>query len=345
MKSLSSFKGCLLGGAVGDALGSPVEFLNYEQIQQKYGEKGIIDLEINQNGKAEITDDTQMVMFTAEGLIRAHTAYYKYGVYDVLISVYDSYLRWLYTQGIKPRGKKIMLNGWLINLKGLHNKRGPGNTCISALSSGEIGTKNNPLNKSKGCGGVMRAAPVGLIFEEKKAFQAACDIAAITHGHPSGYLSAGALACIISSIVKGQELDDSIKSAMELLKEHHGNEECLQLLEKAFKMAREGKPSVEKLRLIGEGWVGEEALAAAVYCSLVYKNDFYNALCLAVNHAGDSDSTGAITGNILGTLLGLQQIPARWANNIEFKEELLTLAEDLFYGCDNTKEWFIKYPI
>lgn len=345
MRGLESFKGCLLGGAIGDALGSPVEFLNYEQIQKKYGSKGIVDLEFNGDRETKITDDTQMTMFTAEGLIRANTAYYKHGTFNVLAEVYDSYLRWLYTQGITPQGEKAVLDGWLISLEGLNEKRGAGRTCISALSSGKMGTKHTPLNNSKGCGGVMRAAPVGLIFEEIKAFHTACDIAALTHGHPNGYLSAGALAYIISSIVRGKGLEDSVKLTMKILKEHPEGEECLYLLEKAFRMAEEGEPSMKKLKKIGEGWVGEETLAAAAYCSLVYKNDFKNALCLAVNHDGDSDSTGAVTGNILGAFLGLERIPAHWKNNIEFKEKLLILAEDLFYGFDNTKEWFIKYPV
>ena len=65
------FQGCLIGGAVGDALGWPVEFMRYSQIKGKYGKAGIHDLVISSSGKAEITDDTQMTIFTAEGILRA----------------------------------------------------------------------------------------------------------------------------------------------------------------------------------------------------------------------------------------------------------------------------------
>jgi ADP-ribosylglycohydrolase len=112
--------------------------------------------------------------------------------------VYNAYLRWLHTQGYpKSKDHDTIYDGWLIGVKELYAQRGPGSTCLSALLSGKMGTIKQPINNSKGCGGVMRAAPVGLLYGKDKAFQIACECAAITHGHPSGYFSAGILACII----------------------------------------------------------------------------------------------------------------------------------------------------
>ena len=83
--------------------------------------------------------------------------------------------------------------------------------------------------------------------------------------------------------------------------------------------------------MLGGGWTGEEALAISVYCSLVYPDNFEKAVILAVNHGGDSDSTGAITGNILGLYLGEEAIPAGWLEKLELKEVIRKMAEDLFF--------------
>lgn len=83
----------------------------------------------------------------------------------------------------------------------------------------------------------------------------------------------------------------------------------------------------------------EEAIAIAIYCALKEKTDFRKALILSVNHDGDSDSTGAITGNILGAYLGLDAIPAEWVQRVEFADVIFQLADDLLSGYQNTQKW------
>ena len=175
------FRGCLLGGAIGDALGAPIEFFEVDQIKGCYGEAGITDLEIGPGGKAEITDDTQMTIFTAEGLLRAETRYNERGICHVPSVVHRSYLRWLHTQKYSSRknsNSKDIEDSWLSEIKELNKQRGPGNTCLSALSSGDMGTLEEPINDSKGCGGVMRAAPVGLLCIKERALETGCECAA-----------------------------------------------------------------------------------------------------------------------------------------------------------------------
>ena len=170
-RNKNHFRGCLLGGAIGDALGQPVEFLTVEEIKKRYGDAGITDLQIGSSGKAEITDDTQMTIFTAEGLLRAHTRGNEKGICHLPTMVYHSYLRWLHTQGYPKRDDLgFIYNGWLLKIEELHQRRGPGRTCLSALSSGKMGTIEEPINDSKGCGGVMRSAPVGLVCPRENAF-------------------------------------------------------------------------------------------------------------------------------------------------------------------------------
>ncbi len=223
------FTGCLLGGAVGDALGAPVEFDSYAEIQRKYGEvQGYI---LSGDELASITDDTQMTLFTAEGLLRAFCRGNRRGVKPIFEPiVYHAYLRWLVTQGEHspdPDFSPENFDGRLITVKELHVRRGPGNTCLSALRSGKMGTIGEPINNSKGCGGVMRAAPVGLIMDTHNAFDTASKLAAITHGHPSGYLSAGVLAEIISSIISVFSLSEAINKSLDILKNKPHHTECL----------------------------------------------------------------------------------------------------------------------
>jgi ADP-ribosylglycohydrolase len=326
-------------------LGWPIEFNDYNQIVQKYGPNGIQDLRISSSGKAEITDDTQMTLFTAEGILRAETRGSRRGICHPPSVVFHAYQRWMLTQGY-PRIEEYewTYDGWLLGVKELYARRAPGNSCLSALTSGKHGTIEEPINSSKGCGGVMRVAPIGLFYRKDSAFEMAAEMAALTHGHPSGYLSAGALADIIASIIDGENIETAVEKTILKLKTRDQHEECTRILIKAIDLVKSELPDIEAISQLGEGWVGEEALAISVYCALKYQDDFKKAVVAAVNHSGDSDSTGAITGNILGAYLGINHIPEDWVNNVEMKDVIMQVVDDLLIGHQNTEEWWQRYP-
>lgn len=339
------FRGCLLGGAIGDALGWPVEFMVLKEIRRKYGEDGIRNLICNRFGKAEITDDTQMTLFTAEGILRAETRGSIRGICNPPSVVYYAYQRWLITQRYTRFEEfERIYDGWLIEIPELHEKRAPGNSCISALLSRKKGKIGKPINNSKGCGGVMRVAPTGLFYPRETAFKMAAEFAAITHGHPSGYLSAGTLSFIIASIIEGKDLKIAVEEALLELKKYEDHQECFQKLKKAVDLSFDDIHHIDAIRELGEGWVGEETLAISVYCALKYKDDFKKALITAVNHDGDSDSTGAITGNILGAYLGVNNIPKEWIDKVELAEVIFQIADDLLIGYQDNDEWLRRYP-
>lgn len=339
------FRGCLIGGAIGDALGWPVEFIKYHDIIRRYGHEGIHDLQLSSNGKAEITDDTQMTLFTAEGILRAETRCIQKGICHPTSVVFFAYQRWLLTQGYSRISDfEWIYDGWLLGVKDMHATRAPGNSCLSALSSRIQGTLQETINDSKGCGGVMRVAPAGLFYLKGYVFNIAAEFAAITHGHPSGYLSAGSLANIIALIIEGKDIETAVKDTMTELKYHTGHEECTSSLNQAIELVKKDLPDIEAITQLGEGWVGEEALAISVYCALKHQNDFKKALTASVNHNGDSDSTGAITGNILGAYLGLSKIPLNWIKNVELGEVTLQIADDLLIGYQDNQEWMERYP-
>lgn len=357
-RTQSHFRGCLLGGAIGDALGWPVEFMSLSAILEKYGPKGIRTLQSHTttpvsdttSDKAQITDDTQMTLFTAEGILRAQTRNFERGIAHHPTLVYFAYQRWLRTQG-EPRPKKFadsstldFYDGWLLDVRELHARRAPGTTCLSALHSAQQGTIEHPINNSKGCGGVMRVAPAGLYYPHNWAFEMASEFAALTHGHPSGYLSAGALAYLIALLIQGEPLPIAVELTLDKLQEYPNNEECTQRLLQAVDLVKSGLPDVEAIPLLGAGWVGEEALAISVYCALKYPQDFRSALIAAVNHSGDSDSTGAITGNILGTNLGVEAIPAEWLDGIELKDVIIQIADDLLCDYQDGNVGWDRYP-
>lgn len=329
---LDRYKGCMFGGAVGDALGAPVEFMKLAEIRSVFGKQGIADFAKAYGRKGAITDDTQMSLFTAEGLLRACVRGREKGICHGPSVVHHAYVRWLNTQGEKSKsafnGTK---DGLLIGISELHSRRAPGNSCLSALRAKEMGTMETPINNSKGCGAVMRAAPVGLVMEDPQSvFDMGCEIGAVTHGHPTGYLAAGHLAAIIHKVVSGIRIGSAINETRDLLKARPHHEECLRAVELAENLSKTSTPSPEVIEKMGSGWTAEEALGISLYCAMVAEGDFSRGVLLAVNHSGDSDSTGAITGNILGAQLGKSAIPDHWLKQLELRELIEEVSYDLF---------------
>ena len=190
----------------------------------------------------------------------------------------------------------------------------------------------------------MRMAPVGLARRVEDPFRIGCELAALTHGDPSGYLSAGLFAFVIRELLCGSDLEPAVREALEELEKHPGHEECKAAVERALAKTLDGDRSPQAVEDLGEGWVAEEALAMSLYCALSFPDDLESAVLLAVNHSGDSDSTGAITGNILGALLGEGAIPPGWRDDLELRDVIEGLAEDLFITCRYDDERFNKYP-
>ncbi len=346
LETKDRFSGCLLAGAAGDALGVPVEFLTIGEIRKKYGPEGIRTFSETPGGIGIVSDDTQMTLFTAEGLLSEYHRCRTVGSEpDYRTAVYRSYLRWLHTQGEVSHdpGFRDCLGGELLKVPELNHRRGPGRTCLSSLISGRIGTVAAPINTGKGCGGVMRVSPAGLFcralpggMDDREraamAFELGCDVAAISHGHPLGYLPAGYLAAVLFFLTSGMGLDEALPAAMLLLVERPESEKSAlaALIARALRSALHEKSSPETLERLGAGWVADEALAIALYCAVSAKGDLAAGLRLAVNHSGDSDSTGAITGNILGALLGKEAIPVAWLATLEMRELLEKMGLELY---------------
>ncbi|MEU9093111.1 ADP-ribosylglycohydrolase family protein [Streptomyces sp. NPDC048428] len=356
----SRVRGCLLGGAIGDALGNPVEFLSLAGIRRAHGEQGVQGLTADEDGVVgRVTDDTQMTLFTAEGLIRAHSgAEGTDGAATAVIR--NAYLRWLDTQNHPSPpargGEDVVRTGWLRQQPWLYARRAPGNACLTGLAAGHTPDPRGPLGvpgpvntESKGCGTVMRSAPFGLTGRPAaRGFALAARCAQITHGHPTGAYAAGALAAIVAHLMEGDSLPGSVLRAMDLLARHPGHEETAAALRGAVELAAQGAPSAEKVESLGAGWVAEEALAIAVYCALVLPEagQAGDALLLSVNHSGDSDSTGAVCGNLLGARHGDAHLPSSWLVLTEGRAVIAEMADDLSLEFEHTVAWPPgRYPV
>jgi len=342
--------GCFLGGAVGDALGAAVEFLSLDEIRGRFGENGVQDFTDARSPAGYITDDTQMTLFTAEGMIRAHNRFRTKGICNPGAVIHMAYYRWLHTQGHTPPIDGQLLEyidtGWLVKNRALHQRMAPGMTVMASLLAPGTGLSQYAENNSKGCGGVMRVAPIGLAASDP--FGLAVETARLTHGHPAGYLSAGVLALIINGLMQGNYLEAAICAALSALEQYPGHEDTREAVCRALALAQSSALDADSVSTLGRGWVGEEALAIALFCALKAE-DFQTGVLAAVNHSGDSDSTGAICGNILGTRFGVEAISERWLANLEAREVIEQLAHDFIsafiaeddLGCCSEE----RYPV
>ena len=332
--------GCLLGGAVGDALGAPVEFMSSAEIARRFGPGGIQEYVPAFGKLGTITDDTQMTLFTAEGVLRSWVRASAHAPSTIHTGIALAYQRWLHTQGLRHPLHSHCLNGWLITQRELFARRAPGNTCLSGLQSMES-PENLAKNNSKGCGGVMRVAPIGMYYATlaahsdlniadlmKEAFATGCRSAAITHGHPTGQLASGAFAALVMQLLTNTSLDLAIETVLPLLAAHSDHEETTQAIEHACRLAKDSPNDAAALTQLGGGWIAEEALAIALYCALSAA-DFRSGVVLAVNHGGDSDSTGSMAGQLLGAMYGANAIPISWSPPLELGAVIKAMAYDL----------------
>lgn len=341
-------RGSLTGGAAGDALGYAVEFMGENELFGKYGKGGIRAYSLDSvSKKALISDDTQMTLFAAEAIIKWLSAQANGGADDSLRSyALQSHLDWLDTQEstFERAGKQFFPHGLMAERR-MFACRAPGITCLSALHKRRNQKQTadsfiaDKINNSKGCGGVMRVAPVGMLKygEIRQIDNEGAEFAAITHSHSLGYMPAALLTHIIHSILysdAGNTLQDIVEDALDavagLFRDDAHIGELVEIIRLAIELSDNDARDLDNIHRLGEGWVAEEALAIAIYCCLRYPYDFSQCIITAVNHKGDSDSTGAIAGNIIGAYLGYDEIEEKWKEDLELSDVILGVADHLY---------------
>ncbi|MFC5745226.1 ADP-ribosylglycohydrolase family protein [Actinomadura rugatobispora] len=394
--------GCLLGGAIGGALGAPIEGRSLDAIRAEYGPDGLTEYAEGKHGQGTITGETQLMMRTARAVVQASVRARAKGIGGAVVGLLQAgYLRWLAEPeftgvpplpplpppGTPPPPPLPPPSGPLPSTgppplppSFTEARRSVGRSTLDALRKAEargkpghpLGTMDDPINDSKGSGGVVRVAPCGFgVSNAEAAFELGCRAAALTHGHPSGYLPAGVHAATVWGLVHGLEFGEALALAREQLAGHEHHQETSEALDAAARLASEGPATPERVETLGRGFTAPEALAIAVYVMLraadgvpeghwaPWKRDTLSgrhALLRAVNHSGDSDSTGALAGNLLGARYGAAAFPGHWQVKLEIRREIIDLAADCAlefspdpptepdgYGTPSTG-WLMRYP-
>jgi ADP-ribosylglycohydrolase len=317
MKLTEHQKDILLAGAIGDAVGYRIEFDNINKIKNTYGKNGLTFDHIKDDEALVVSDDTQMTLFALEAL--------HYGPESK--NYQTAFQAWYLTQENELYGENHINDSPLFSFKSLHALRAPGNTCLSSLSSGV------PVSLSKGCGGIMRVVPLSFLPTLEEAINHGAKQASLTHGHPSGYWSAGFFAGLIHIILNNPTLtyEEAIDKCIKTMEFFDSVDETLDAVEKARTVYRTSSDSIlMNVHKLGGGWTGEEALAIAIYCVFA-STTFEEAVEFAINHDGDSDSTGTLTAQLWVALYGLPEKYKSWADRLDVADAFKFVLDEKNY--------------
>ncbi|MFI5807155.1 ADP-ribosylglycohydrolase family protein [Streptomyces sp. NPDC051561] len=351
----SRVRGALLGGAIGDALGAPVDTLPMSAVRETHGFAGVLDLAPAHGRRGAITAATQLTLFTVDGLIRAQVRR-DTGAWHPPTDVHRAYLRWSATQHDWGPDERRAEDGWLAREEWLYVRRSPGRETLNAFRDPAMGTLDRPRNPdSTDPAALARSAPFGLLvgWEPPLVLQLAVECAAQSHGHPTSTLSCGALAVLVHGLARGEGPAAAVQRTLALLATRPGSPPVTAALHTALEAVRQGTPTPERVASLGDGHTPEGALAIAVYCALVGE-DIRHGLRLAVNHDGASATTGALCGALLGAMHGETALPPGWLAELEGRPTVLALADDfamemtqgpaLHGPTTSAPGWLARYP-
>jgi ADP-ribosylglycohydrolase len=305
----------MLGTALGDAMGGEVEFRNVTSKHPLVASP----FDVVSGGVASFTDDTQMTYAVALGLLDGDD---EEPHEQQAINVARRLIEWQ----AQPLG-------------GSH--RAPGNACMMGVRNLKSLEEQDRLRDwriagkpaGKGCGVAMRSAPYGWLLDPDDATRVAATHALMTHRSPTAQASGAAVADALASIVNTHfDLDPfTIVEDMALAASGYDWRTAALIWEAMYKASVRPTDDYEavdwdcmvfdKFR----GWVGDEAVAAAVYAFLAHPESFEKCMFLAVNTPGDSDSIAAIAGAISGAYT--RAVPEEWASVVECRHELLEVVD------------------
>lgn len=323
----------LAAGSLGDAIGYQVEFMTWQSIQTMHGIYGVQGL----SDRPQATDDTQMMLFVTEGLINAidevdrvtGVAFAepdKPMVSDFTEHTSKTLDDWYSTQENQPIPTSMFKHS-----PELMNRRAPGMTCLASLKEAREGGcfGNFAANNSKGCGAVMRAAPYAFLkgYTPSEIWEIAAEGGRLTHGHKEGWGSGSALAYLLHRMLLGEGIDDAVTFTIEESL-RNGLDTTPSMMKTATHLAKHPKVlgPMQIQHHLGEGWTGDEALAIGLYAALRGKTVF-EAILIATNHSGDSDSTAMIAGHISAMIHGLTEGERRMIGQVDLAAAVIKAAE------------------
>jgi ADP-ribosylglycohydrolase len=339
--TFSVIAGCLVGGAVGEALG--------RQAAER-APAGIVD-----GPAGTIGWHTQLTMVTADGLLRAHNRLLARGFADMPSVVYLAYRRWLVAQGDRslslPGSFEHPESSWLLRLPALTEPRGASETTLAALRAGGVGRPGHAINDSEDSSAITHLAPVGLLPPDVDVGRLGMEVAALTHGSAIAQFAAGAVAIVIHRLMARRGLEAALGDALAWLdwarRERQDGAALAPLVAALRRVVQAEVGDLEatvRAGALGAGQSAAEALAIAV-AGARCAGDFEHGVQLAAGHGGARDATGTLAGQILGATLGVASVPHRWLDRLDARDALMELADDWdrhFFGGGARDQ--AKYP-
>lgn len=351
MDKRDRIRGAMIGCAAGDALGYPVEVLSEAAIVERYGLRGITDYDLDENGTAHFTADTQLMLLSANGILFAHTRGALRGIMAPVYTYFPGfYMDWYRLQTEKrPHRARC---GWINAYPALSAKRALSPTVVKVAASKKFGSMDEPVNDSKGSACLLRAVPIGLSYsrDPNRIVELGANTTALTHGNEVAWMASGALALIISLIIH-QELSitEAVNKTLKALDKSFPDSltvvhELMRSIRSAVSLASSASSDLDAIHSLGEGWVAEEALAIGLLSALRHENDIAGAMTFAANHGGNSNTTAAIAGTLVGARIGFNAIPDRFVDRLELVDVILELADDVTTDCPMS-DWGPSNPV
>ena len=309
-KLKSKFLGCLVGTAIGDALGAGREGMGMSRSED------IVSL-AEKLGQLIYTDDTHMTIGIAESLIE-NKGFDGEHMAQTFIRNYEA----------EPwRGY------------------GPGPPIIfGMIKSGEAWySAANGLYRggSFGNGSAMRVAPVGLLYSRnlEKLREIAYQSSSITHSHELGKEGAALQACAVALALNtssDEEIDREVflSRLQDFIQDRLYKEKVARIREL---LGEQDKAKV--VAVLGNGIEAPRSVPTAIYCFLRQPQSYKDAVIYAVSLGGDTDTIAAMAGAISGAYLGIEAIPSEWRAKLENREYIETLAEKLWHIATFSSEY------
>lgn len=356
----TAYRGCLLGLAVGDAMGYPIDSMSWKDIQKKYGANGLMGYDL-MNGYADVTSYTQLAAFTCNGLLLALTRGQMMGKMAPWVKYVGlSSREWVASQ--QRWGRPEVSFCWLLQQPELCRRRCMDTRMMDILSRRVQGSMDDPMNNFITPGSLTAAIGVGLFYNTNRMGQEELDrlgaeVVALSHDGALAFLSGAALAHIISRLLYEPEipLKKLILETEQCIKRQFGHQysqsyELCNLLHMVVSMGEDPTKTPVDIMEFLHCESAAQVLAGALYACMAGSEILDQSLIIAVNHSGRSSAVGAITGAILGLRQREEALPVFYLECLEPTEILQELADDLYHGCPMEMgsrlfdgDWDMKY--
>ena len=362
----SAYRGCLLGLAVGDAMGYTVDSKTWAEIREDYGPNGLLGYDLV-NGYAEVSSHTQIAAFTANGLLLGLTRGQVYGKMAPLV-MYAGLAQQEWAIGQRRYDQPTRNHCWVFQIPELRRRHCTDTRMVETLNRGmngvrgKLGTMDTPINHRDTPASISSAVAVGLFADPNRMKQFEIDrlgaeCVALTHGDPLAFLPGVVVAHLVCRCLRDHTipLRTLVEEAIKALDDQFGRQyrqtgQVIAAVKQALKYVDNYDifpvDAMEKLKCD----TGADILAGAIYASLIYERDFDSAMIVAANHSGRSAAVAAVAGAILGARCGEEALPDFYMEGLEIATTLMELADDLIQGCPMVRgnklfdgDWDRKY--